>query len=202
MQNYYSICPIHKERWNETYDSGSAVATQQHTSTPAHHTACPSSPAPLYCQHTVCTSEISGCHQTTLSFTLITCHCEWGVINYLKDTLITKQVCVYGLRPWRYGIRIPAGTGNSPLLHSAHTSSEAHPASCTIVLGLLPGAGGGAKRPGRTFHLHLAPRLNALRHWRVKNEWSYTSVPHTPPGVDRHSFTFPSVNIYDTSYKR
>ena len=47
------------------------------------------------------------------------------------------------------------------------TCSEAHPASCTMDTGSLPGV----KRPGRGVHHppHLAPRL--------KKELSYTSTP-------------------------
>jgi len=51
-----------------------------------------------------------------------------------------SSVCIVtGLRPWRYGVRIPAGTRDPPLLHIAHASSEVHLASYSIVLGLLPG---------------------------------------------------------------
>jgi hypothetical protein len=83
------------------------------------------------------------------------------------------------LRAGRFRVYIPAG--EQGVLQNVCTISTAHPASYSVGTKVTAVV----KRPGREVN-HSSP-CSA----KVKNEWSYTSIPfHCPHGVDRERFTF------------
>jgi hypothetical protein len=81
----------------------------------------------------------------------------------------------YGLNDRGSRVQFPTGAGNSSLYHRIQNGSGAHPASYTMVTGVLSP---GVKWPWR--EADHSPPSSA----EVKNAWSYTSTrPIRLPGV-------------------
>jgi hypothetical protein len=77
-----------------------------------------------------------------------------------------NRIRVVGVLRYRRpsGVQIPAGERDFSLLLNVHTGSRAYAVSYSMGLGVLS-RGFNQSSPSNT---------------KVRNEWSYTSLPHTP----------------------